>query len=683
MDTFITPQLTIGVFAAYGAKASLTALSGEGYRDVSFQNLKYRYLHRAAKDVLEIVNSLGFVAPICSSDTILAPLLVPEQKADLSNEAAKQKASGDDGEKKPAAKKKPTKKKSARPSLVYQNAKTGYVTNIPALVNVLFFWISREKKLRPRLDIRVNTQKGIYVCDQTGNLPDSEDLNMKRLMQMLQIRVYHEDFGVERNIPEAIMSLITDGRYFQGKQDGITFANLISDIPFTAEQFVTRIGDFASEKHDGFSRRFWDPSDNDVKLNLQIMEEDEKLMVGDSSGQELSIAATGTQQPVSQDNEIFATSGQFNFKGAALKNLNADTLGPEISAHSERLLRLVLAKAASDRIDPSNANHTQFSSLFIQENEKKSTSNCIMNALSRDIIQFLLAICNFSLDAALEVSPDRSTFNPLDAMNEIRSGAIPIPMLRNMLADASKDMLGDGSASSAISASAAEEEGQLKASSNLDSNEAKHRLATIKSMEKEASKSFFRMQTARLFSSMAEDSDQQMAHEDLAAEVRERTTDPHFFEEQFEILFPKKVREPDDSGPQIADEDPNKKPAAVGCSQSDENENVMEQNADDDEPTIQEAKDKPAARQLITELDEHVGQKEKSETPAAPQVEPSRFENRRQSMANHSSDEEESVPEESPSPKGTSRTNTSRKRASEEEIMTPKKKPRGRPKKKK
>lgn len=80
METFITPQLTIGVFAAYGAKASLTALSGEGFRDVAFQNLKYRYLHRAAKDVLEIVNSLGFVAPICSSDTILAPLLVPHRR---------------------------------------------------------------------------------------------------------------------------------------------------------------------------------------------------------------------------------------------------------------------------------------------------------------------------------------------------------------------------------------------------------------------------------------------------------------------------------------------------------------------------------------------------------------------------------------------------------------------------
>ena len=120
-QAFISPQLLIGTFSAYLALKYYR--NRTGYDQVLFKNLKYHYMYGAAHDVLETYDMLGWVSPIFSQEKLIAPMLLPMPK-EMVNER--------------------------KNSLVHFSECNGsdFATNVPALIQLLIFWLSKKKKLR-------------------------------------------------------------------------------------------------------------------------------------------------------------------------------------------------------------------------------------------------------------------------------------------------------------------------------------------------------------------------------------------------------------------------------------------------------------------------------------------------------------------------------------------------------
>ena len=140
-ETFITPQVLLGCYAAYLARSRLK--NRKGYENISFRNLKYRFLYGAAKDVMETFELLGWVAPIFSSDEILPSMLVP---VDVDNPSSKDR----------------------KDSLVYYSQRKGcqFATNIPALIELLIFWLCRNENLVATLITKSTYQKAIITMQR-------------------------------------------------------------------------------------------------------------------------------------------------------------------------------------------------------------------------------------------------------------------------------------------------------------------------------------------------------------------------------------------------------------------------------------------------------------------------------------------------------------------------------------
>jgi len=434
-ETFIYPQLLIGTWAGYTAISLYRKESG--YNRVRYKALKYRYMYGAAKDVMMAYENLGWVSPIFSSEKTIPPMLLPEE-VDL----------GEEG----------------NHSLVYYSVRTDcrFATNIPALIKLLIFWLSRQSKLKAKILIK---KSGKIFIDKIGNLRARDEIEAVKL-NWFRMKVYHEDMKVDRSIPEALLSLVTDGKHDDEKNDGITFENLLLDVGFsTQEALVTRITDMMAEKREDFARRNIVPSTADVHKNIKEMEKDDAARgVLDGSSDE---DVDDESEEVSTESKDFPLRGHFEFKQGELKkifNNKEEDVTPEevrtnldamISVHAEKLVRLSLARAAQSRIDSNDDDHEKFSGSYIQSKEQqKGESDAILNGFSNDICWFLSAVCGWCLDTAIESRPIGRTLSPLEAVCAVRDGDIPLFMTRNYLALTSSCLLGDNDAGKKIHASA-------------------------------------------------------------------------------------------------------------------------------------------------------------------------------------------------------------------------------------
>jgi NACalpha-BTF3-like transcription factor len=101
------------------------------------------------------------------------------------------------------------------------------------------------------------------------------------------------------------------------------------------------------------------------------------------------------------------------------------SIDPTVSMFMERVVQLSLGRAAGLRIETDNPSHKKFSRKFVQdpeENHKKDVK-LIANSLSRDLIQIINALCNYSLDMAQAAGKDLS---PFDCLQDVRDGNIPM-----------------------------------------------------------------------------------------------------------------------------------------------------------------------------------------------------------------------------------------------------------------
>jgi hypothetical protein len=387
LEAFISPQLLIGTFAGYTAMASYKRSSG--FDRVRYRALKYRYMYGAALDVMMAYEKLGWVSPIFSSDETIPPMLLVEEDLD--------------------------QRKRNRNSLVYYSRRPEghFATNIPALINLLFLWLSKQKKLRAKVVLKPT---GDFFVDNRGDLLPISKIG-KIQPKWFRMKVFHLDKGIKRSIPEALLSLVTDGRH-DGKDDGITFENLLLDVDFsTQEALKKRISDMLEEKRDDFARRNIIPTARDLLKNVKELDKDECAR-GVPEKADAGVAATGVAVVESQEEAVesrnFPIKGQFGFNKGELKKIfqsnNGDATPKEvrtnldamISIHAEKLVRLSLARAAEMRIDPSSLDE-DFSSSYIQSQDMmKKESSAIMNAFSNDVCILLSAACGWQLDYVMK-----------------------------------------------------------------------------------------------------------------------------------------------------------------------------------------------------------------------------------------------------------------------------------------
>jgi hypothetical protein len=196
--------------------------------------------------MLQILNEVGWVAPMKKltrrteqSNKILGlmELLLPEprqQELDPEKQISK-----DVWE----------KKFDIKNQLVYKSAIEGseFVTNVPDLVFLLFFWASKSKKIQCLVDIEVPDSGDLFV-DKFGNLLTKEKL--ERIdNSWFQLKMVHSDFDDAKTVPEAITSLLSikQDEYGSLNHRGFSFENMVADLDMSPQEIRSVVYDLCSK----------------------------------------------------------------------------------------------------------------------------------------------------------------------------------------------------------------------------------------------------------------------------------------------------------------------------------------------------------------------------------------------------------------------------------------------------
>ena len=485
METFIYPQLWIGMFATYLAKSTTNNI--KGYEKLTIQNLKYRYLYGAACDVLETIEMLGYVSPIFSTNNILPPLLIPVDDEESSDER--------------------------KLSLVYYSSrpKCEFCSNIPALIQLILFWLSRKKTLVASISVR-DSQRRPYFTRQ-GNLA-AHDVFTDFPASAFRMRVQHKEKKVKRTIPQAILSLVTDSRQFGGfdseeseeADDGITFQNLLADLEFeTKEAISRRMKDMDKVGFEAFARRMFSPSDSDKIHNDEEDYKDEEARTGvklrgpgylrkSTAGSGSAASTPSLAFPSQQLVDIFGPK-KAPFLDPKKVRSNLDL---QIAVCCEKLVRLSLAKAAESRIDLENNEHSAFSPKYLQsEDSQKAKEEAIMNGLSQSIASVVSAMMNCTLDIAEKSNAAASSTpyeDPYKALEAVRNGEVPVHWIRSPLSQMANFLLNDKVTGTYLTSSSADERNKFaKATQKAEGEEAAAKKSIEQSIFQHESKYYRKM----------------------------------------------------------------------------------------------------------------------------------------------------------------------------------------------
>lgn len=402
------------------------------------KNLLYRHAYSAANDMMEAYQALGWMFPILN-DLTAGTLFLPEPPVKPETAAT----TGDKAWEKRFLKEN---------SLVTHSKRTGFefATNVPALVYALVLWLASDSKLTAFISITPPRPHTVpFLCDVKGNLLAASELARYKA-SWWRLKMSHEDFGVVRTFPDALVSLVTNGREIGNlkdkRRDGISFKNLMEELKLTEKGLQAKVKALRDENFERWVRNRVQPSEKDKKKSEEEEEEEEGSQKSD-------------EDEVPNVSDYLVSEGHFGFSPAELRKVfkgethsNAgdvlEQLDGQISILSEKLVRLCLAREAGNRINTEDNSHDVFSDKFVQaSNDQKGKSVTVANGLSNSMVWFLNAICRNSLEMAETEDTNR---NPLDSLEDVKQNKVPLSMVREKMALICKDLLDDEEAAANI-----------------------------------------------------------------------------------------------------------------------------------------------------------------------------------------------------------------------------------------
>jgi hypothetical protein len=141
------------------------------------------------------------------------------------------------------------KKFDIKNQLVYKSAIEGseFVTNVPDLVFLLFFWALKSKKIQCLVDIEVPDSGDLFV-DKFGNLLTKEKLERIH-NSWFQLKMVHSAFDDAKTVPEAITSLLSIKRdeYGSLNHGGFSFENMVADLDMSPQEIQPVVYDLHSK----------------------------------------------------------------------------------------------------------------------------------------------------------------------------------------------------------------------------------------------------------------------------------------------------------------------------------------------------------------------------------------------------------------------------------------------------
>ena len=390
-------------------------------------------MYGAADDVMEAYEILGWVFPLVSSNEVSWMLLDPE----LGNTEEERKS-----------------------TLVYHSKRKQqdhFATNVPGLISMLIFWLSKQSDLVSGVYSKDPKSKtGAPFFTSQGNLLPKSEFGKYR-SKWFRMTVKHKEYNVIRTIPEALLSLASDGREkgkFVGEKesehDGISIDNMMKDLArfdiVGHAKLRAEIDAMCNVKPMNFARNILNPTPTDKK-NQQKKED---TGTGAASMKILPM--------LEEKDDYYLAEGQFGFAEREMNKLSFEGqlisddeikkrqkqhLDRLISIHSEKLVRLALARAALPWVDKDNSKHTPFGGNYVQTPDMAAgNSAAIANAISTDIATFIVDMFNSSINVARQSGGRRNNLDPLDAVAEIRDGRVPLYHIRTELHHLCKVMLG-------------------------------------------------------------------------------------------------------------------------------------------------------------------------------------------------------------------------------------------------
>ena len=461
-NVFIRTQTLIGSVAIHLATEMYEGYKGEKL-NIKIANLKGRYFYAAASDMLQILNEVGWVAPMKKltrrteqSNKILGlmELLLPEprqQELDPEKQISK-----DVWE----------KKFDIKNQLVYKSAIEGseFVTNVPDLVFLLFFWASKSKKIQCLVDIEVPDSGDLFV-DKFGNLLTKEKL--ERIdNSWFQLKMVHSDFDDAKTVPEAITSLLSIKRdeYGSLNHGGFSFENMVADLDMSPQEIRSVVYDLRSKTQ--LNR--WAKEHFSVVTDTENAEKsDQEEYNPDDDKSNESTRGKGASKKSNKEVDTVEKPFYFPQQGRfALSKADKSRIFPAsrtvstireatpkideaIMIHMEKAVRLSVARAAGHMIDPNCEDHKEFSTEYFENADDNilAKQDTIAKGLSQDFAALVVAVGKFAISSTMNATDDR---NPLTAAKNVRNSSVDLSPIQTQLAWISEGLCRDKEAAKLI-----------------------------------------------------------------------------------------------------------------------------------------------------------------------------------------------------------------------------------------
>ena len=389
---------------------------------VPIKNLITRYMFEASKDIMSLLDDYGFLVPIPERWIKMgATFLLPVESS------CKVEDSHEDGdEEEGGAVQAPEKKKEpfeTNLNFVWCSSRDlpkKFYTNVPGVVKMFLFWMSRSKKINQHLSVK----KGdINLLDAKGNLVDkSVDNNRVPIFKkrQWQLRISHNDEpDVHFTLPQAIHALLMtpdDGKC------GFKLKNMLSDTGGfkEIEKGVAKMGDAK-----GWAN-IWFGSDASKRV------------------ENAETAPAVVAEAASTFFDEYKFVGNFAFSDAELKKIedakwkNVDeaipVLDKKITQQMEKVVRLISSRESGRRImdgqpgsfGPEFFKYENLGGLLIAQN------------LSLDFIRAISASCNYAQDLSQTLLGKQgatlSKQDVLECHKAIAGGGVPLEQIREHLA---------------------------------------------------------------------------------------------------------------------------------------------------------------------------------------------------------------------------------------------------------
>jgi hypothetical protein len=413
--------------------------NNEEFKGLTIENLKWRYISAASQDVVKTYQKLGWVCPLSFGNKKIRDLLrpVPLEKDD-------ERISDEDW----------IKKFSEEGNAVFKSKRDNFefYSNVPALINILLLWLCEMKSLVPHVQ---KTKKRCHLVDRLGNLRKKNELSYDS-HGLWNMKVSYEAEGTKLSFSDAIVSLVTDGKGGEGGAwSDITFDNMLSDCGWTEDDLKKNLNSFAKKKdYKNFFKKLLVPTEKELEAAAKKAAEKAAKAdqdPGEDAGSAANEEETAPLPDAGTEGDYYGVKGNFPFQKSEIKRITGGdedisslactptSLDPVISEHSEKLVRLMLARLVGRKMSEEGEEPTTFSDLLSHPLDDTKEGPRIAGGMSRDVIAVVAAMCHSVLETAAVGTPENDVYKNLtDVMN-----GVPIPVMRQRLGHFAKHVCGD------------------------------------------------------------------------------------------------------------------------------------------------------------------------------------------------------------------------------------------------